>query len=89
MVCVGLHSNTLIGLVVPEGDELLAHPELVDKTKQGFETSNMMSLPTRFLSGLKSKHPSPYIGTDPQKRCVVVCWGWCACAGSLVGGWGL
>ena len=67
MVCVGLHSQSLVGIVVEEGDELLAHPELVDRRLPGFQTSGEASLPKGFVSGLRST-PKPYIGTNPAKR---------------------
>lgn len=67
MVCVGLHSESLVGVVVEEGDELLAHPELVDRRVPGFEASGETSLPSGFVSGLRSA-PRPYIGTNPAKR---------------------
>jgi hypothetical protein len=73
--CVGLPKARTVGLVVEEGDPLLAEPWRVDKTKPGFVTKPEWSdrdvgLPLGVWEGLRSRgsDKSGFVGIDPERR---------------------
>jgi hypothetical protein len=75
MVCVGFGDRLRVGLVVPDGDPLLAEPFRVNRNVQGFQQGGMDSRyfqhapvpPFGYMAGLGSAEVHR-VGTDPDKR---------------------